>query len=441
MPRRHGLSLVVSSRARTADLAKTLRHYVQRSGLSVSQIQVLVFENPGRWGLSTLYNRALSQAAFEVVCFLHDDLHFLRGARWGEQVLTAFRDTDFAALSAAGSVSLATHGVFWEPREHLVGRVKHRLPPPAHRLQLYDSFYSGAFEVPLPVWALDGLFLAVHRSRLALNPPFDEDFAFHFYDLSFALRQSEAQPGTCGVLTRLRIVHHSTGQPNTVYHQARQHFVRKYAAALPRFLPSPPQPPPLPQRVQRPSELPPHIQVQPFEALLKASAAQFAAWQAAVVPEQLYWVVAGAFQWPIQQSQQSQQSQQGLWALDGEWQRAHYGPVPWGILAPRLHYADTHLLFHGGFQATPQGDWLERGAHQPYAYTLKPRRVDGVLAAAVLVRGSLWQQALAQPPEVNQTDLATALWRWGQHLGTVARQQGLALMIAGNTWGLWHAEP
>ncbi len=430
MPRHQGLTLVVSSRRRNAALAKTLRHYVQRSGLSPAQIQILPFENPGRQGLSALYNQALSQAAFDVVCFLHDDLHFLRGARWGEQVLKAFQDTDFAALSAAGSVSLEAHGVFWQPREHMVGRVKHRLPRPARHRQLYDSFYSGAFEQPLPVWVLDGLFLAVHRARLAFSPPFDEDYAFHFYDLAFALRQSQARPGSCGVLTRLQIVHHSVGQPNADYEAARQHFIRKYAAALPGFLPPHPLPPVRTQRVLPPTPLPQHA----FEDLWKASAAQCAAWCAAVVPEQCYWLVAAPFQWPAPQLQD-----QGLWALHDEWQRAQ-ALVPWGLLAPRLHYADTHLLFQGGFHKTPQG-WLEQGAHQPYAYGLKPRRFDVVLAAAVLVRGDLWQQALATPPDTQGVDLPTGLWIWGQHLSAVARQQDAAVMISGSTWGLWHAEP
>ncbi len=214
--RRNGLTLVVSSRSRGALLAKTLRHYVVRSGLKSAQIEVLCFVNPGTHGLSDLYNQALRQARFDVVCFLHDDLHFLRGARWGLQVLRAFRTTDFAALSAAGSVSLDATGVFWACREHLVGRVRHRLRSRQPSQRTYFSTYSEAFDRPLPALVLDGLFLALHRQRLHQPQPFDERFTFHFYDLAFSLRQSLARSGSCGVLTQLRVVHHSLGEPNAV---------------------------------------------------------------------------------------------------------------------------------------------------------------------------------------------------------------------------------
>lgn len=442
--RNRGITLVVSTRRRDAKLAKSLRHYVARSGLKTAQIEILVFVNPGTQGLSSLYNQALGQAHFDGVCFLHDDLHFLRGSRWGLQVLRAFQSTDFAALSAAGSVSLGETGVFWERREHLVGRVRHRVRSRIPAKRTYFSTYSEAFDRPLPVLVLDGLFLALHRQRLYQSRPFDERFTFHFYDLAFSLQQSFAQWRSCGVLTRLRVVHHSLGEPNAAYWSLREDFIKVYRQHLPAFL----RPDPLPLNTSTsPSELislssssvasPPRLHVLALCDLseLMRDAPYDTSQQpiADVASHDGVWIYGSGLD-----PESTPTMQKRLWRqfLQGQYECSHQ---KLGALAPRLHYADTHLMFHNGLAFSESGV-VYRGMHQPYAYTLKDTLVDAALACAVLVRGEVLQAMLSSSgsrltsDELNAGDAALT---WGVRLSIQARRMGLRVKMSGSIWGLW----
>jgi hypothetical protein len=437
--RSNGITLVVSTRSRSSSLAKILRHYVARSGLTAAQIEVLVFINPGTQGLSTLYNQALQQAAFDVVCFLHDDLHFLRGARWGEQVLRAFQSTDFAALSAAGSVSLDETGIFWAQREHLVGRVRHRLPfSPSPARRTYFSSYSEAFDRPLPVLVLDGLFLALHRQRLDQFQPFDERFTFHFYDLAFSLRQSLARSGSCGVLTQLRVVHHSLGQPNANYWHLRECFVKHYGQVLPQFLvphPLPLQtdnPEPVPAKLHNLSAEAPLLHTYPLQSLVQR-AQEDTDWLDHIAPEDGVWIYDTGLD-----LRDASAMGQRLW---GQFLRSQncYGAFKPGLLAPRLHYADTRLLYHNGLTFSAEG-LVHRGMHQAYAYRLKDASVDAVMACAVLVRGDVFCETLGRSCADDKRFSQDPALAWGLQLSAQAHQQGLQVKVSGLTWGLWSDE-
>lgn len=440
-----GITLVVSTRQRTAATAQRLRHYLRRSGLPRHRIQVLLIENPGTQGLSTLYNQALEQAAFEVVCCLHDDLHFLPRAHWGRQVMAAFRQhQSMAALSAAGSVSLDDTGVFWAVREHLVGQVRHRLPvgyardqscardrrgykPRAQgRQQDILSAYSAAFappHEPLPVMVLDGLFLALCRPRLWHTRPFDESFDFHFYDMAFALQQSVHQPGSCGVLTRLKIVHHSPGTPNDRYWVLRERFVARYGQHLPAFA--------------APVILP----------VLSATAID-----ADAHSDWIWLQVPGV----------TLAGHQTAMTLQLQLPKAKPEAFPQvGIWAPRLHYADTRLLFHAGLKRTSEG-WVHLGMHQPYQYGLTDRPVDAVLAYGLWVRAAVFKAFWASlsprarrgvRPLTGAHQLMASLdaeyspqavhdWAldWGLGLSAQAQGMGYQVRVLGQTWGLWHGD-
>ena len=426
---------MVSTRSHSAQLAKTLRHYVARSGLTAAQIEVLVFINPGTQGLSTLYNQALQQARFDVVCFLHDDLHFLRGARWGLQVLKAFQSTDFAALSAAGSVSLGQSGIFWERPEHLVGRVRHRMVSRLPAQRTYFSTYSEAFDRPLPVLVLDGLFLALHRQRLAHPQPFDARFTFHFYDLAFSLRQSLARSGSCGVLTRLRVVHHSLGEPNADYWRLRARFVRHYAPDLPQFLA--PHLFPLQRAAAAPvvtGSLPTGAATLHTCALqrLAQQVPIDPAWLARIAPKDGVWIYGAGLD-----INASLGMVQRLWRQFLRSQQNVHRVLALGVLAPRFHYADTHLLYHSGLTSTAEG-WVHRGMHQPYAYTLNDTAVDAVMACAVLVRGDVFCEVLSQASAPEAEEGQDPALAWGLRLSAQARQQGLQVKVSGAVWALWN---
>ncbi len=391
---------MVSSRKHTPLLNKTLHHYIGTSGLKRSQIQLIKVINPGVRGLSEIYNAALKAARYEVVCCLHDDLRFARNSHWGLQVIKAFTTSHFAALSAAGSVSLAQNGVFWQRREHLVGRVKHLIPvdpeAPTGHTRVYESYYSERFKNPLPVAVLDGLFLAMYRPRLYNPQPFDTDFHFHFYDLAFSLRQTLAQPRSCGVLTQLGITHKSPGRPNKHYLKQQRHFVLKYQRHLPFFLRPSIQPtravtgaqtrvtqPRITQTLQIPQAPVQVIYVSdtdtapPLFEALKAHGVTLNIQRLAPHRFSLKDLAYQLQQMPNPRAecvylhhQQVSLSLAHWLALYARWKRNQQQGIH-AILSPRLHYADTHLLYDAGIK-----NRVHLGMHQPYTYRLCSYPVD-----------------------------------------------------------------
>lgn len=142
-----------------------------------------------RLGLPTLYNTHINKSsASDILLFVHDDV-LLSDADWPELVRKALGDFDIVGV--AGNIRLQAHQPAWLFRpvaasnpqfvwDHgcLSGVVFHEVN---HRpvKQLYGP-------APLACKVLDGVFLAVDcaylkRSRVR----FDEQFAFHFYDMDF----------------------------------------------------------------------------------------------------------------------------------------------------------------------------------------------------------------------------------------------------------------
>ncbi len=410
---RAGITVAFATRSYSPRIGRYIQHLKQSAGLS--QIEFLVQINPGRQSLASVYNQFLVRARFDVVCLLHDDLRFERNSHWAAQVLQAFRGDDYAILSAAGSVSLDEMGVYWLPSTHMLGRVNHLLPQ-----QKYLSDYSGVFLEPLPALVLDGLFLAVHRQRLAAG--FDEALkGFHFYDIALSLMQSQAhqqgQAAACGVLTRLGISHASAGTPDRHYESARQAFLRRYHQCLPAYLQPELKLSPLPQRALPtelviilwdsnpemnldsvwpdwpespvfffsprptssvwPSNLT-HIQISADAGWQSLNAHILSLLQNVTVQSVIFWET------------RVQALQSDL--IPAMQQRLLQNP-DLGSLGLRLHYADSHLLYCNGLgllEAEGVYHIVQRGMHRPYAYSLKSEPVVANIASALMTDRQLF---------------------------------------------------
>lgn len=469
-----GLTLAISTRRRSPELGRYLRHLRQRSGLSRVEIQICV--NPGRWSLSQVYNQFLKQASFPIVCLLHDDLGFARNSHWGRQIVQAFaRHPDTAVISAAGSISLQEHGVYWLPREEMLGQVCHHLKP-AHKHGVISK-YSEAPAPLLPALVLDGLLLAVHRERLGTQ--FDERLSgFHFYDIAFSLSQSLAaqrnEGGRCQVLPRLGIQHKSVGKPTPAFEAARQQFLQYYASVLPCRLrpdlllnPLPQQPVqasvevlirhsraglPLSTALERlgpdarqiaifnSSGLSPDTCLQglPNRGQVLKSQVEFipvspsAGW-AELNPLLLNWL----------QRQSSAQACEYLLLLDSailplqRWlpallQRFRQYPGL-GTLGLRLHYPDTHLLHHNGLSLWKDRDLYDihhRGIHSPFRYrnTLEWDCL-GTPATALLLR---------RQDFLDWGGLGQQNWIPGLELNLEALRAGRRNAVDSRLVGYWH---
>jgi hypothetical protein len=166
-------------------------------------------------GLSTLYNRALRDAASDpaILIFVHDDV-YLFDFFWPNHIHEGLRSFDVVGL--AGNKRRVAGQPAWrflddrltkDDKENLSGIVAHG----AHWPPDYVSYYGHPYQ---PVKLLDGLLLAsASETLISKNITFDERFDFHFYDLDFC-RQAELKNlrlGTCSVSA----LHASDGQFGT----------------------------------------------------------------------------------------------------------------------------------------------------------------------------------------------------------------------------------
>jgi len=167
----------------------------------------LFIEN-NRKGVSTCYNRILDEKSGrdEIVIFVHDDVTigdlFLQ-----EKITAAFDQENYAIAGLAGTSDFKIHpdlavtSWFQPPPEAWSGAVENHMPG--------SSTIMSAFgPTPKRCVALDGLFLAIDLRKIG-HVRFEEQLAFHFYDLDFCLTAHLA--GLSLGTTNIYVTHRSGG--------------------------------------------------------------------------------------------------------------------------------------------------------------------------------------------------------------------------------------
>jgi GT2 family glycosyltransferase len=181
------LLIVSCTRGRKED-TDLYRSYRSLRRLGTNRIRFI--EN-NRKGLSACYNAILEERAGrdEIIIFVHDDVIisdiFLR-----EKMTEACDKRGYAIVGLAGSsafrIDPSLEVTEWAvpPSEAWSGWVEHDVPGISPIMVIFGP-------VPRRCIVLDGLFLAVDIKK-APHIRFDEQFAFHFYDLDFCLTANEA---------------------------------------------------------------------------------------------------------------------------------------------------------------------------------------------------------------------------------------------------------
>ena len=199
---------------------------VKSSG--VHNIEIIPYENPGKYSLTELYNKGLKESKNNIVVFCHDDIKFDTN-NWGRKILNHFkRDTSFGIIGVAGSRYMPSSGKWWEDFNKMHGAVYHE-----HEGKRWLSRYSNDIGNHLDeVLLVDGLFFSVNKENLSNT--FNEDVkGFHFYDVDFSF--SNHLSGTkVGVCTDIKITHLSIGMTNDEWEKNRVVFAEKYSELLPK---------------------------------------------------------------------------------------------------------------------------------------------------------------------------------------------------------------
>lgn len=193
-----------------------------------SEAQVHLFDNNTR-GLSTIYNQAIQYAQQHpaILVFIHDDV-WLNDFFWTQRIAEAV--TKFDVVGVAGDRRRLPKQPSWyyatpewqrEDSQYMSGTVGHGKGFPC---DIVSTFGPPGVEVKL----LDGLLLAADSATLIdKGLRFDEQFAFHFYDMDFC-RQAELKGLRMGTWP-LSVVHESSGSfGGPTWREGYERYLRKY---------------------------------------------------------------------------------------------------------------------------------------------------------------------------------------------------------------------
>ncbi|MDR2186806.1 MAG: glycosyltransferase family protein [Azonexus sp.] len=194
-------------------------------------------------GLSKVYNEALREAADDpaILVFLHDDL-YLCDFFWMARLRKGLQQFDIIGLAGntrrqpgqpSWAYTAVTPDYQWDEARYLSGVVGGGNGFPNGRI----SFFGPSMQA---CKLLDGLFLAADSQTLnQAGVRFDEQFAFHFYDLDFC-RQAELKGLVMGTWP-ISVMHESGGGFTSV---AWRESYSKYLAKYGETERSPPPAPP-----------------------------------------------------------------------------------------------------------------------------------------------------------------------------------------------------
>ena len=216
------LSVVFSTKKIDLDFVEIIK-----STSGVHKIEVLPYENPGKYSLTEVYNMGIKKAKNDIIVFCHDDIKF-DTKNWGRKLLNQFkRHSNFGIIGVAGSRYIPSSGKWWEDFSKMHGAVYHE-----HEGKRWLSRYSKDIGNSLDeVILVDGLFFGVHKDRI-LKPFNEEVDGFHFYDVDFSFSNHLAGVKV-GVCTDIKITHLSIGMTNNEWEKNRVIFSERYEDSLP----------------------------------------------------------------------------------------------------------------------------------------------------------------------------------------------------------------
>jgi len=171
--------------------------------------------------LAEAYNRGIDQTTGEWIVFCHDDIEFVQAdAPW--RLFSAL--SRVSLVGVAGTTHLSGPTSLWSGPSSGYCQVAHVTPEG----QLMSSLYGLGDGLVANAEALDGVFLACHRS-VAETIRFDADTFdhFHLYDTDFSWRAHRAG-FPVGISQDLLLIHHSLGSFDETWQRYADRFRSKH---------------------------------------------------------------------------------------------------------------------------------------------------------------------------------------------------------------------
>lgn len=204
-----------------------------KDSCGIEDVQVICIPNEKKYSLTEAYNIAWEKFdesnRNNIIVFLHNDIHF-KTPNWGLLLVRKFKQNPtYGIIGLAGSIELATTGVWWNDRSKCFGIVDH-----TDGIKEWTTIFSPPIKNIQQVVVIDGVFIAVDPQQIEWE--FNEDFkGFHLYDIAFCADNFTGGV-YIGVTTDIRIMHESIGIVNQEWEDNRLQFVETYKNQLPLFV-------------------------------------------------------------------------------------------------------------------------------------------------------------------------------------------------------------
>lgn len=220
------IAVIVCSKKPTEENKGFVDHIKETCGCDT---HVYMIHNPEGVSLSKIYadmtvNKEIDS---DVLVFIHDDIEFLKKG-WGREVLRLFNEhQEYGIIGVAGSAQFDENGAWWNYQKKY-GQVLHR-----NEGKSWLTAFSPLLDKDLEeVVVIDGLFMAVHKQRIAEN--FDrEKLLFDFYDIYFCIANYLSKKCKIGVTTNIRLAHNSIGKLRDNWYASRDYINQKFGSKFP----------------------------------------------------------------------------------------------------------------------------------------------------------------------------------------------------------------
>lgn len=220
------IAVVVCSKKTSEENKGFVEHIKETCGCDT---HVYMIHNPDGVSLSKIYADMLVNKEIDsnIIIFIHDDIEFLKKG-WGAEVLRLFNEhEDYGIIGVAGSAQFDERGAWWN-YDKKYGQVLHR----AEGKSWLTAFSPLLTKDLQEVIVIDGVFMAVHKRRIAEN--FSRELSgFDFYDIWMCLSNFFAKKCKIGVTTNIRLAHNSIGKLKDTWYKNREIVNDKFGNRFP----------------------------------------------------------------------------------------------------------------------------------------------------------------------------------------------------------------
>jgi len=183
-------------------------------------------------GISEVYNKAVKQASYAFVCFIHEDV-IIHSNGWGNAVIALLTQDDIGLLGVSGAVYKSSFPAAWSACPQSLYRMNtiQHFRGESQPMRINTAKPGSAFQ---EVAVLDGVFLAA-RKDVILKNKFDEQLkGFHGYDLDICLAVGEHLKIV--VAYNILLEHFSEGNYSKDWYQSNYIVHSKWKQQLPKLV-------------------------------------------------------------------------------------------------------------------------------------------------------------------------------------------------------------